>query len=284
MDAMANTVGNNMEMSLSDRLKETKEFLNKKGIIDPEVGLILGSGLNDYADRIEDPIVLSYDDIPHMESGLVSDHRGQLVYGDYLGKKIIIMAGRFHYYENHSMDKTAYPTRVMIMLGIKRLIVTNAAGCVNPDFGVGHLMLIKDHINYSGDNPLIGKNLDEFGPRFPDMTYAYTGKLRDELKKRAAAEGIMLDEGVYCMFTGPSFETPAEIRMARVFGADAVGMSTVPEAIVASHAGIELIGISLLSNMAADVLDKPLSGEEVTETAMAVRDKFANVVDLAIMI
>ena len=267
-----------------ERVTESVAFLNEKGIIDPEIGIVLGSGLNEFADRIEEPIVLSYNDIPHMERGLVSDHRGQLVYGEYLGKKIVIMAGRFHYYENHNMDKTAYPTRVMIGLGIKRLILTNSAGCINQDFSAGQMMLISDHINLSGDNPLIGKNIDEFGPRFPDMTYAYSREKRAELKKRAAAEGIDLNEGVYCMMSGPSFETPAEIRMLRAIGADAVGMSTVPEAIVASHAGLELIGISFLSNMAAGVLDKPISGAEVTEAAEAARESFAKVVDLAIEI
>lgn len=259
-------------------------FLHEKGVIDPEIGIILGSGLNDFADRIEDPIVMSYNDIPYMESGLVSDHRGQLVYGEYKGKKIVILAGRFHYYESHDMGKAVYPTRVLIGLGIKRLILTNSAGCINLDFDAGHMMLISDHINLSGDNPLIGKNIDEFGPRFPDMTYAYDPELRAELKKRAAAEGIFLDEGVYCMMSGPSFETPAEIRMLRTVGADAVGMSTVPEAIVANHAGLELIGISFLSNMAAGVLDKPISGAEVSEAAEAAKDSFAKVVDLAIEI
>jgi purine-nucleoside phosphorylase len=180
------------------------------------------------------------------------------------------------------MDKTAYPARVLVALGVKRLIITNAAGCVNTEFSMGRLMLIKDHINLSGNNPLIGKNLDEFGPRFPDMTYTYNKELRDELKKRAAAEGIDLYEGVYAMFSGPTFETPAEIRYARTIGADAVGMSTVPEAIIANHAGLEIIGISFLSNMAAGVLDQPLSGKEVTDAGIMIKDTFAKVVDLAI--
>ncbi len=264
------------------RVRESVEFLHEKGVVDPEIGIVLGSGLNDFADRIKDPIVLAYNDIPHMESGWVSDHRGELVYGDYLGKKIVVMAGRFHYYESHNMDKAAYPTRVMAWLGIKRLVLTNSAGCINPNFGQGHFMLLTDHINLSGDNPLIGKNIEEFGPRFPDMTFTYDPELRAELKKRAAAEGIELDEGVYCMMSGPSFETPAEIRMLRAVGADAVGMSTVPEAIVASHAGVKTIGISFLSNMAAGVTGKPLSGAEVSEAARASRATFAKVVDLAI--
>ncbi|MBO5513049.1 MAG: purine-nucleoside phosphorylase [Mogibacterium sp.] len=264
------------------RVRESLEFLHEKGVIDPEIGIVLGTGLNDFADRIKDPIVLDYNEIPNMESGWVSDHRGELVYGEYLGKKIVVMAGRFHYYESHNMDKAAYPTRVMASLGIKRLILTNSAGCINESFEAGSFMLINDHINLSGDNPLIGRNIDEFGPRFPDMTFTYDPELRAELKERAATEGIKLNEGVYCMMSGPSFETPAEIRMLRTVGADAVGMSTVPEAIVASHAGIKTIGISFLSNMAAGVTGKPITGEEVSKAAAESRVTFAKVLDLAI--
>ena len=270
--------------SLSERVREAAVYLYGKGVLKPEIGIILGSGLNDFADRIKNPLIISYNDVPHMEAGLVSDHRGQVVYGEYKGKRIIIMAGRFHYYENRDMDKTAFPARVMVSLGVKRFIITNAAGCVNTDWNAGELMLISDHINLSGNNPLIGKNLDEFGPRFPDMTYTYNKELREKLKKAASEKGIQLREGVYAMFTGPSFETPAEIRFARAIGADAAGMSTVPEAIIANHAGREIIGISFLSNMAAGVLDKPLTGAEVTEAAMRIKDTFAEVVDMAIEI
>ena len=273
-----------MTKPLEDRVRETAVFLYSKGVLKPEIGIILGSGLNGFADRISNPLIFSYNDVPNMEAGLVSDHRGQVVYGEYKGKKVIIMAGRFHYYENHDMDKTAFPARVMVSLGVKRFIITNAAGCVNTEWNAGELMLISDHINLSGNNPLIGKNHDKFGPRFPDMTYTYNGELREKLKKEASAKGIQLREGVYAMFTGPSFETPAEIRFARIIGADAVGMSTVPEAIIANHAGLEIIGISFLSNMAAGVLDKPLTGAEVTEAAMRIKDTFAEVVDMAIEI
>ncbi len=272
----------NKTKSLSERVREAAVYLYSKGVLRPEIGIILGSGLNDFADRIKNPLIFSYNDVPHMEAGLVSDHRGQVVYGEYKGKKVIIMAGRFHYYENRDMDKTAFPARVMVSLGVKRFIITNAAGCVNTNWNAGDLMLISDHINLSGNNPLIGKNLDEFGPRFPDMTYTYNKELREKLIAAAAEKGIQLREGVYAMFTGPSFETPAEIRFARIIGADAAGMSTVPEAIVANHAGREIIGISFLSNMAAGVLDKPLTGAEVTEAALRIKDTFAEVVDLAI--
>lgn len=267
---------------LGERVREAAVYLYGKGVLKPEIGIILGSGLNDFADRISNPLVISYNDVPNMEAGLVSDHRGQVVYGTYKGKRVIIMAGRFHYYENRDMDKTAFPARVMVSLGVKRFIITNAAGCVNTDWNAGELMLISDHINLSGNNPLIGRNLDEFGPRFPDMTYTYNHELREKLIAAASEKGIELREGVYAMFTGPSFETPAEIRFARTIGADAVGMSTVPEAIIANHAGREVIGISFLSNMAAGVLDKPLTGAEVNEAALSIKDTFAEVVDLAI--
>lgn len=272
------------EIELRTRLRVTTDFLKSKGIDEPEIGIVLGSGLNSYADRLEDPIEISYDDIPNMQAGMVSDHRGRLFYGKYLGKKVLVLAGRFHYYESGDMDKASYPARVLVAMGVKRFIITNAAGCINTDFRKGSLMLISDHINLSGANPLIGHNLDEHGPRFPDMTYAYNKELRDELKRRALAQGIELYEGVYAMFTGPCFETPAEIRFARTIGADAAGMSTVPEAIVANHAGCEIIGISFLSNMAAGVLDQALSAEEVNDEAVRIEETFAKVVDLAIQI
>ncbi len=273
-----------MTKTLAERAKESAVYLYGKGVLRPEIGIILGSGLNDFADRIKNPLVISYNDVPYMEAGMVSDHRGQIVYGEYKGKKIIIFAGRFHYYESGDMQKASYPARVMVALGIKRFIITNAAGCVNTAWNAGDLMLIRDHINLSGSNPLIGPNLDEYGPRFPDMTYTYDRDLREKLKAAAANEGIMLREGVYAMFSGPSFETPAEIIFARTIGADAAGMSTVPEAIVANHAGREIIGISLLSNMAAGVLDQPLTAEEVNEAGRQAKETFARVVDLAIEI
>ena len=271
-------------MELRDKLNETISFLNENGVKEPEIGIILGSGLNDFADRMSDPIVFSYNDIPNMQSGKVSDHRGQLVFGTYKGKRIVMLAGRFHYYESGDMQKAAYPARVLVGLGVKRFIITNAAGCINTNWNVGDLMLISDHINLSGNNPLIGDNLDEFGTRFPDMTYTYDRDLREKLKKAAAAEGIELREGVYTMFSGPSFETPAEIRYARTIGGDAAGMSTVPEAIIANHAGREIIGFSLMTNMAAGVLDQPLSGAEVTEAAIRAKEVFTKVVDMAIEI
>lgn len=267
---------------MEKKISEAAEFLRKAGVCSPETGIVLGSGLNDYADCIEDPVIFRYDEIPGFSMGKADGHRGQLIYGTRMGKKVVIMAGRFHYYESGDMERTVFPVRVMIELGISRLILTNAAGCINENFRVGQLMLISDHINLSGTNPLIGDNLDKYGPRFPDMTYTYNKGLREKLKAKAAEKGIDLAEGVYMMFTGPSFETPAEIRFARTIGADAAGMSTVPEAITANHAGKEIIGITFLSNMAAGVLDQPLSGEEVNANSLKVRKIFPQVLDMAI--
>ncbi len=267
---------------LREMISETVAFLRSRGVTDPEVGMVLGTGLNDYAEKIEDAVIIPYADIPNFHTGKVDSHRGQLIYGRRCGKTVVIMAGRYHYYESGDMQTTAFPARVMAALGVKRMIITNAAGCVNRSWKPGQLMLIRDHINLSGGNPLIGQNLDEFGPRFPDMSYTYNKELRRRLVQAASEEGIELVEGVYTMMSGPTFETPAEINMVRVIGGDAVGMSSVPEAIIANHAGIEVIGISFLSNMAAGVLDQPLSNEEVTEAAKYIGEKFSKVVDLAV--
>lgn len=272
------------EPNLREKIQETVEFLHSKGVVDPEVGMVLGTGLNEYAESIEDPIIIPYGKIPNFHTGQVDSHKGQMIFGHQNGKSVIIMAGRYHYYESMDINEAAFPARVMVALGIKRIIITNAAGCVNELWRPGQLMLISDHINLSGENPLIGPNLDEYGPRFPDMSFTYNRVLREKLIKAAANEGIKLVEGVYTMMSGPTFETPAEVRMIRLIGGDAVGMSTVPEAIIAGHAGIEIIGISFLSNMAAGVLNQPLSNEEVTEASKYVAQDFAKVVDLAIAI
>lgn len=267
---------------LRTMIREAADYLRSHGIADPEIGIVLGTGLNEFADRIENPICLSYGDIPHFTKGAVEGHRSQVIYGEYEDRKVIIMAGRFHYYECHSMARTTFPARVMVELGIRRIIITNASGCINENWNAGDFMAISDHINMSGDNPLIGENLEEYGTRFPDMCDTYDRKLRERLIADAASQGIALREGVYAMMTGPSFETPAEIRFLRTIGADAVGMSSVPEAIVCNHAGLEIIGISLLSNMAAGILNKPITGEEVNETSSAVADTFNKILDLAI--
>jgi purine-nucleoside phosphorylase len=224
----------------------------------PTVGLILGSGLSGLAQQIEEPDILEYAKIPHFPISTVAGHAGRLVIGKLAGATVCAMQGRFHYYEGYSMQAVTLPIRVMQRLGIRTLILTNAAGGLNPAFGVGDIMLIEDHINFvgmAGVNPLRGPNLDEFGPRFPAVNRTYTLALRKLAEQVAAAQGIPLQHGVYAVLSGPNFESPAEIRMLRLLGIDAVGMSTVPEALVAHHAGIDVLALSTITNVTVDALD-----------------------------
>ncbi|MEG1002469.1 MAG: purine-nucleoside phosphorylase [Clostridium sp.] len=261
-------------MDLSNTAKATADFILEKSKYKPEIGLILGSGLGSLADLIEEPEFYPYEELPNFPVSTVQGHEGRLVIGKLEGKVVVAMQGRFHFYEGYSMQVITFPVRVMKMLGVEKLIVTNAAGSVNTEFKPGDLMIITDHINYSGANPLIGKNLDDFGPRFPDMSSAYSPRLRAIAKETAKNLGIDIKEGVYTMFSGPTYETPAEVKMARIFGSDAVGMSTVPEVIVANHSGMEILGISCLTNMAAGILDQPLNHAEVIETSNKVKKSF----------
>lgn len=261
-------------MDLSTEIKQSADFILSKTKFKPEIGLILGSGLGAIADKIENAEHYNYSDIPNFPVSTVQGHAGKLVIGNYHGKQVVAMQGRFHFYEGYNMNQVTFPVRVMKLLGIKTLIVTNAAGAVNTNFNAGDLVLITDHINLSGTNPLIGKNLDEFGPRFPDMSNAYDKELQNKVKEIAKNEGIKLREGVYTMLSGPTYETPAEIRMVRTLGGDAVGMSTVPEVIVANHCNLKVLGISCMTNMAAGILDQPLSHKEVMETSEKVRSTF----------
>lgn len=252
--------------------------------IKPEIGLILGSGLGILAEEIEDRVAVPYGNIPHFPVTTIEGHKGMLILGKLSGKYVICMQGRFHYYEGYNMYQITYPVRVMKRLGISKLIVTNSAGGINTSFSPGDLMLIEDHINLMGINPLIGKNIDSFGPRFPDMSEAYSRQLISKAQKAGEELSIELRKGVYAAMTGPSYETPAEIRFLRVIGADAVGMSTVPEVIVANHSGIEVLGISCITNMAAGILDKPLSHDEVTEVANKASDRLIKLVKEVIRI
>lgn len=240
----------------------------------PKIGLILGSGLGILADEIQEAVKIPYHEIPGFPVSTVEGHKGQLVIGELLGVHVVVMQGRFHFYEGYSLDKVTFPVRVMKLLGVEKLIVTNAAGGVNTSFEPGDLMLISDHINNMGQNPLIGPNNSEFGVRFPDMSNAYCKELRDKAKQVASRMGLPIKEGVYVANTGPSYETPAEVRMIRILGGDAVGMSTVPEVIVARHSGIKVLGISCISNMAAGILDQPLTHDEVIETTEKVKESF----------
>ena len=261
-------------------LRPTEYLKSAIGDFSPEIGLVLGSGLGFFADeRLQPYKTILYDDIPGFHKSTVEGHKGCLVFGEVGDRRVVCMQGRFHFYEGHPMSKVVTPIRVMAELGVGVLIVTNAAGGINPDFPPGTLMLITDHINHLGTNPLMGDNYDELGPRFPDMSTAYDADLREIAKEIGKALAIDIRQGVYLATTGPSYETPAEIRAFRTLGADAVGMSTVPEAIVANHAGIRVCGISCITNPAAGLSKQPLSHDDVTETANRVRGEFADLVE-----
>ncbi|MBB3906725.1 purine-nucleoside phosphorylase [Anoxybacteroides rupiense] len=259
-------------------IEQAEQFLKEKWTEPPQIGLILGSGLGVLADEIEQAVKIPYNAIPGFPVSTVEGHAGQLVYGRLEGAVVLAMQGRFHYYEGYSFDKVTFPVRVMKRLGVQQLIVTNAAGGVNESFQPGDLMIIADHINNMGTNPLIGPNDPSFGVRFPDMSKAYSKSLRELAKNVASRLGIRIQEGVYVANTGPSYETPAEIRMIRAMGGDAVGMSTVPEVIVARHANMEVLGISCISNMAAGILDQPLTHDEVIETTEKAKADFLRLV------
>ncbi|MDT2757087.1 purine-nucleoside phosphorylase [Enterococcus asini] len=258
---------------LTTKLQETTAYLKNAGIGPVDFGLILGSGLGELAEEIENPVKVAYEGIPHFPVSTVVGHAGQLVYGNLAGKKVLAMQGRFHYYEGYSMEKVTYPVRVMKALEAHSVIVTNACGGVNESFAPGDLMLINDQINFMGANPLIGPNEADLGPRFPDMSQAYTPIYRKTAQKVGTELGLALKEGVYMGFSGPTYETPAEIRFARIIGADAVGMSTVPEVIVAAHGGMKVLGISCITNLAAG-MQASLNHEEVVATTERVKSQF----------
>lgn len=261
-----------------EKIKQAADYLKNEMTIQPMIGLILGSGLGVLADEIEEAARIPYKQIPDFPVSTVEGHAGQLVFGKLNGVPVVAMQGRFHYYEGYSFDQVTFPVRVMKELGVGSLIVTNAAGGVNKDFSPGDLMLITDHINNMGSNPLIGHNDSRLGVRFPDMSEAYSKDLIQRAKAVAKALNIALQEGVYVGNTGPTYETPAEVRMIRTLGGDAVGMSTVPEVIVARHSGLEVLGISCISNMASGILDQPLNHEEVIETTERVKENFLRLV------
>lgn len=248
----------------------------------PEIAIILGSGLGDFVSKIKNPIEIKYDDIPNFLVSTVASHAGNLIYGEVGGKKVICMAGRFHSYEGYDFEQLVIPVRLFKLLGVKATILTNAAGAVNKSYNVGDIMIVSDHIKLNGASPLRGKNLDFFGPRFFDVTDMYTKKLRKIALKCAEGSGLIFREGVYMFFPGPQFETPAEIRAARLLGADAVGMSTVTEALTAAHCSMPLLAFSVMTNMAAGVLDCKLSDEEVGIAAAKIADRFGAYIEKVI--
>ena len=257
-------------------MESTVKYIRKQtGNFVPEIGIILGSGLGDFADEFKS-IAIPYSEIPNFETSKIEGHKGRLVFAQIKGKNTVMMQGRYHFYEGYSMQTVTYPVKVMKKLGVKTLIITNAAGAVSGDYKPGELMFITDHINFMGTNPLIGKNDDKLGTRFPDMSEIYNKELIEIGVKSAQKLSIDYQKGVYAGTTGPSYETPAEINMFRHLGANAVGMSTVPEAIVANYCGIKVLGISCLTNYAAGVTDTPLNHQEVIDTANRVKENFKN--------
>lgn len=265
-------------MSLVKKINETMQFLDNKIKNKPKVGIILGSGLGPLADEISSAEIFKYNEIPNFPTSTVQGHKGQLVVGKLEGKDVIAMQGRFHYYEGYPIDKVTFPVRVMKALGVDTIIITNAAGGVNREFVPGDLMVITDHINFTFDNPLIGQNYDELGPRFPDMSHAYDKSLIDLAIKSANNLNLKIKKGVYMWNSGPTYETPAEVRVASILGADAVGMSTVPEVITAVHGGMKVLGISCITNMASGILDQPLNHDEVIETSERVKNDFISLI------
>jgi len=264
-----------MTMSYFDQVRAAADAIRQRTNAIPDVAIVLGSGLGDFAATLREAVAIPYTDIPNWPASTVVGHAGQLVIGTLAGKRVAALSGRAHFYEGHAMTTVTFATRVIGTLGIKKLILTNAAGGINLTFKSGTLMLMDDHINLMGTNPLVGANDDRFGPRFPDMTEVYSKRLRQLAGDAARAHGLEVAHGVYAALHGPSYETPAEIRYLRAIGADAVGMSTAPEAIVARHMGIEVLGISCITNMAAGVLPQPLVHDEVMEVARRVRGEFS---------
>lgn len=266
-------------MTALDRLDAAVAVLRRQLPDVPAAAVVLGSGLGALADRVAEPVVLPYDDIPHWPASKVVGHAGRLVIGQLRGHLAAVLSGRAHYYEGHDLGTVVFGVRALARLGVRTLVLTNAAGGVNTSFGPGTLMVIDDHINLMGSNPLIGPNDERLGPRFPDMTEAYSRRLRAIADQAAAAAGVALVHGVYAALHGPSYETPAEIRYLRTIGADAVGMSTVPEAIAARHLGVEVLGISCITNPAAGVLPEPLRHEEVMEVAARTGPRFVRLLE-----
>jgi len=261
--------------NLYERAEHAARVIRAQHGEEARVGLILGSGLGAFADDLEEAVAISYEEIPGFARSTVEGHAGRLVVGKIAGTPLVVLQGRFHYYEGYTLEEVTFPVRVLGLLGVKTLILTNAAGGLNNSFTQGALMLISDHLNLMGVNPLRGANDARFGPRFPDMSDVYEREFQEIAINEAHAMKLELRRGIYAALTGPSYETPAEIRMLRALGADAVGMSTVPEAIIARHMGIKVLGVSCITNMAAGVLDRPIDHAEVMETGEQVRATFS---------
>jgi purine-nucleoside phosphorylase len=266
-------------MTYFDQVNEAADFVRSHLSQTPDIAIVLGSGLGAFADRLQDAVVLEYTAIPHWPESNVIGHAGRLVVGQVAGRRVAVLSGRAHFYEGHPLTTVTFATRVLGRMGVRTLLLTNAAGGINTSFSPGTLMVIDDHINLMGSNPLVGPNDDRFGLRFPDMTDVYSPRLRAVVDAAATAAGVAIRHGVYVALHGPSYETPAEIRFLRGIGADAVGMSTVPEAIVARHMGLEVLGISCITNPAAGVLPTPLDHREVMDVARRVGAQFIGLLE-----
>lgn len=265
-----------------EKLKTAAEYIKTKKATAPRVGIVLGSGLGDFVDQVEEPTIIPYDEIPFFGETTVEGHEGKMILGKINGVDVVILQGRYHVYEGLSMEDVVFPTRVLAALGIESLILTNASGGINLNYKAGDLVIIEDHINMMGKNPLIGKNDSDMGPRFPDMSFAYNSDLNKCIEEAAKEMNYPISKGVYIGVLGPTYETPAEIRMFRTFGADMVGMSTVPETIAANHMGIKVCGVSCITNMAAGVEKVALNHDEVKEQALRVMKTFSNLLKSAI--
>jgi purine-nucleoside phosphorylase len=264
------------------RVMDAVNFIKKNCQLVPQVGLVLGSGLGEFAAQVSEKTVIEYADIPHFKKVSVAGHAGRLVLGKIGSVPVAVLQGRYHYYEGHDISDVVFPVRVLGKLGVKSLLLTNAAGGINRELKPGNLMIIRDHINLMGINPLRGANDERLGPRFPDMSAVYDQKFQDVIAAAQKKIGLASKRGVYLALSGPSYETPAEIRMLAALGADAVGMSTVPEAICARHMGLRVAGISCVTNLAAGISTQPLSHKEVTETAERVKNDFIRLLNLVI--
>ena len=259
------------------KLNTAADHIRKINQCKPKVGIVLGSGLGAFVDQIEEKTIISYDDIPHFHKTTVEGHAGKLIIGKIANTEVAILQGRFHSYEGLDMDDVVFPTRLLSILGVENLILTNAAGGINTSYKSGDLVIIEDHINMTGKNPLVGVNIDEMGPRFPDMTKAYHPELREIIQASAKELGHSMQAGIYAGVLGPTYETPAEVRMLRTLGADVVGMSTVPECIAGNHIGMKVCGISCVTNMASGIENVELKHEDIKDEALRVMEKFTNI-------
>ena len=268
--------------TIYQKIREAVDAIQNRSGITPEIGIILGSGLGAIAEQLTDSVVMAYTEIPHFHGTSVEGHAGQMILGKFQGIPAVILQGRFHLYEGYSMEDVVFPTRTVCGLGVQTLLLTNAAGGINTRFRPGDLMLIEDHLNLMGDNPLKGPNLAQLGPRFPDLSEAYSKTCLDVLRKCAEELKLPVHSGVYAGLLGPTYETPAEIRMYRTLGADAVGMSTVPESIAANHLGVRVAGISCITNLAAGLSPQKLSHQEVIDNSKFGAEKLKVLLEKAI--